>query len=238
MPDKDQGESGGPSLELPSLFGRKKKAKSRTEADQPAPQPLGEAHREAAPEPTPEPAKQRTAPLPVTPAAAAPEPAPTGQMPATAPERVALPAPEPQPASSAPRRVRERRPLRAPSMSTAVASVVVGALVGGLGVLLTYLGLQGCEAVRGTDSCGGPGLLVLVAIVVVMVVAGGAVLRMLSVPDGGNISFLGVGILSVVVLMFLVDQLFEPWIVAGLPLLSAASFAVAHWVTTRFVEDL
>jgi len=230
MPDKEMGDGDGPSLELPSLFGRKKRSRSRAAEPEPAPEPAAEPDRAPLPEPVTAPVAEPVT-EPVT------EPVAATEVERTAPLPVAT-APSPEPVAAAPRRVKERRPIRVPSMSTAAASVFVGALVGALGVLLTYLGLQGCEAVRGTDSCGGPGLLILVAIVVVMVVAGGAVLRALRVPDAGNLSFLGVGILSVVVLMFLIDQLFEPWIIVAIPLLSAAAFALAHWVTTRYVEDV
>ena len=61
-----------------------------------------------------------------------------------------------------------------------------------------------------TDSCGGPGLLVLVVIVVVMILAGAALLKAFGVGEAGNISFLGVGLMVVVVLLFLLDHLSTP----------------------------
>ena len=125
-----------------------------------------------------------------------------------------------------------------PALGAAVAALVVGALVGLLGVVLTFLGLQGCELVTGTDSCGGPGLLVLVAIVVAMVLAGAAMLRLFGVPDAGSVSFLGVGLLMVVVLVLLIDSLASPAMLVVIPVLTAGCFALARWVTTQLSDDV
>jgi hypothetical protein len=107
-----------------------------------------------------------------------------------------------------------------------------------MGCVLTWLGLRGCEVVTGTSSCGGPGLLVLVVILAVMVLAGTVVLRALRVPDPGSVSFLGVGIMTVIALLFLIDYLYDPWMFLVVPLVTALSFAVARWVTTLYADDL
>ena len=52
------------------------------------------------------------------------------------------------------------------------AAVVTGLVVGALLVALVWAALQGCEWVRGTSSCGRPGFVVLIAILVLLVIAG------------------------------------------------------------------
>jgi hypothetical protein len=151
-----------------------------------------------------------------------------------------------EPADQAPAAEREpdpepaRRPepavVPAPLLPPTVAAALTGLLVGLVGAGLTALGLRGCEAMRGTDSCGGPGLGVLVAILVVMVVLGALVLKLLAVSEHRGVSVLGVGLMTVVVLLTLTEQLFSPWMFVVVPAISAASFLVARWVTTRFVD--
>lgn len=182
-------EEDGPSLELPSLFGRRKKRHPEPAAVQPVP----------VPEPVPEPEPQILAPTPEEPKA--------------------------------------RRELRLPAWASSTAALVVGAVVGALGCVLTWAGLQGCELATGTDSCGGPGLLVLVLILVAMVVAGTAALKLFGVQGAGNLSLLGVGLLAAVVLVFLTGYLYEPWMFLGIPVLTALCFGVAHWLTTRQVDE-
>ena len=125
-----------------------------------------------------------------------------------------------------------------PDVAASTAAFVVGAMVGLAGCLLTYVGLQGCELVTGTGSCGGPGLLILIVILVAMVLLGAAILRALRVPDPGNVSFLGVGMLTVVALVFLADYLYEPWMFVVVPAVTAVSYAIARWVTTLYAEDV
>jgi len=114
----------------------------------------------------------------------------------------------------------------------------VGAAVGLLGCALTYVGLQGCEVVTGVSSCGGPGLLVLVVILVAMVLVGAVVLRWLRVPDAGNLSFLGVGMMTAIALLFLIDYLYDPWMFLVIPAVTAMTFGIAQWITTRYTEDI
>jgi hypothetical protein len=127
-------------------------------------------------------------------------------------------------------------PPSAPVLSGPVAAAVTGLVVGLLMVGLSWGSLRLCEVARGTSSCGQPGFVVVLAILVLLVVVGRLLLRSLGVPDAGSISFLGVGVVAVVTLLFLVGALFEWWIVLVLPAVSVASFALAHWVSTAFVE--
>jgi len=114
----------------------------------------------------------------------------------------------------------------------------VGALVGLLGAALTFVGLKGCEVVTNTDSCGGPGLLVLLVIIVVMILVGATMLKAFRVSEAGNISFLGVGLLVVLMLLFSLDYLYEPWMVAVVVGLTAVCFSIAQWVTGQITEDV
>ena len=203
----------------------------------------------AAPEPTTEPTTEPAVPEPEPVATPEPEPvAPTAPTAPTerAPEPAPIPAatrvgtrPEPEPesqAESSGEATGRRRAPTAPDIPPGVATVLVGALVAALGIGLTWLGLLGCEAVRGTQSCGGPGLLIMLTIMVALVIGGAALLKALGVPQSGSLSFLGFGILTVVVLTFLAESLYEPWVLVMLPVISAAGYGIAYYVTTRFAE--
>lgn len=260
MGDKPvDGRQSEPSLELPSLFRRRNKdrgARARR-AGEPLPvpdaepaagpddlsddtdrEPPGEAWPAPAPwsEPEPEPVRDGAA-----------EPALTrtdDRVPVDDAEIEHVPAvegletPRTGRRSSGARRAerRERRARSRPVMPPGVAAVVTGVLVGLFGALLTYGSLLGCDAVRGTKSCGGPGLLLLLVIVVLMVIVGALLLKMFKVSEPRGTSFLAVGLTAVVVLVTLMEELFSTWMFVAVPLISAAAFLVAQWVTTRYVE--
>jgi hypothetical protein len=116
------------------------------------------------------------------------------------------------------------------------AAVLTGALIGLATVGLTWGSQRTCEAARGTSTCGAAGFWLLVAILIGMVLLGAAILRLWRVPDPGSTSFLAVGLLAVVALLFLVDALFSWWMVIVIPLLTVATYALAYWVTSTFAE--
>jgi len=226
----DADEGSGPSLEPPSLFGRKRRRK-------PAPTPPEPVLAEPEPvaQPQPEPTVEVTRPVAVPPVS---EPAPE---PVRRPVvRDEPPTPEPvAPEPVAPEPAAPRRTLQLPRV-TALAGrpgvALVGVLVG-LFVVLATLATQGlCSAVRGTSSCGGGGFFLLVAILVVAAVAGGALLRAVGEPEPGSTALLAVALLSVVTLLFLAGHLFEWWMAIAIPLVSLAMFLVSHWVTTTFSD--
>ena len=141
------------------------------------------------------------------------------------------------------RSTRDRRTPRAQRTGTqvppSIAAPMAGLVVGLAGALLTYGGLQGCELARGTDSCGdGPGGLLLLAILVVMVLVGGALLAWLRVPDPRSTSFLGVGLTAVVAVVALLESLLSAWMFVVVPLVSASAYLLAWWVSSRFVEQV
>ncbi|MFA6298147.1 MAG: hypothetical protein WCS84_07670 [Nocardioides sp.] len=234
MADEDQQDSTA-RLEPPRLFGRKKGRK----ASEPAPEPV------AAPEPEPAPEVDDTLveAAPVAPAPPEEEPPPPlfvdeVEPPAAAP--AAKPAKEPKPvkepkAPKAAKAAKEPRPPREPlpgRLAAALTGVVVGlALVGA-----TAGALRGCEAVQNTATCGSAGFPLLVAIVVLMIVLGSVLLRMLRVPDPGSTSFLAVGLVSVVALLFFIEVIDSWWMVIAIPVVSVAAYLLSHWVTTTFIE--
>ena len=232
MAEKVPGED-GPSLELPSLFGRKKKRDTKQpQPDEPPPvqaqpveppsvqpQPVEPPSVQAQPVEPPSVQAEDTAVIPVI------------YRPKAKPARLDPPPPvEPQHRGRL-----EGRQL--PDLAAGTAALLVGAAIGLLGCALTYLGLKGCELVTGTDSCGGPGLLVLVLIIVVMIVVGAAVLRIFGVPEAANLSFLGVGIMVVVALVFLSDYLYSGSMFLVIPVITALSFATAGWVTSKYPDE-
>lgn len=163
-------------------------------------------------------------------------PAPQADEPEAEPASEPEPAAEPEPEPARPPRRRSRRARRPPALPGPLAAALTGLVVGGLGVGVTYGGLRGCEALNGTPSCGGPGLGYLVAIAVGMVAAGALVLKALQVAEPVGTSVLAVGILAVVVLVGLTGVIFSGWMFLAIPAVAAASYLLAHWVTTRFVD--
>jgi hypothetical protein len=251
MADEERGTD-GPSLELPSLsFGRRRRKKAAQAAPEPPAPPAPEP--EPAPEPAPSPKRTRPpapelpepTPPPLfadevvgraaEPDAAAPAPAPAPVTPVASAAKAAS-----APARSAPKRPtrkpRPRRGLTLPALGGAPAAAVTGVLVGVITVGLTWASLRGCEAVRGTSSCGGPGYLLLLGILIVTILLGAALLRAWGVPDPGSTSTLAVGLLAVLVMLFLVGVLFHWWMILVIPACSALTFVAAHWVARTFVE--
>jgi hypothetical protein len=138
----------------------------------------------------------------------------------------------------APREPRPPRDLTVPTwLKGRVAAMLTGLLVGLFLVAATVLALRGCAAVRDTSSCGGgPGFFLLVAILVLGVLVGSALLSLADVSDAVSTSVLAAGLTSLVAVVFLVDHLLDWWMIIAIPLVSVATFALSHWVTTSFSE--
>ena len=213
MPDKSEDR---PPLEMPSFSLRPRKK------DAPA---------EDTGEDTGEDTREGTAPHEDTPS----EPAP--DLSAPEPPSGSQLEPQAQPAQQPQRRAR-RRPLPAIRVSGLQAAILTGVVVGALALLLAWLAGVGCEAVRGTSSCGGgPGLLILLVVLAALAWEGAFVLRALGVPHAGSTSLLAVGILAVLVLVFLLGSLDEVWALIAVPMASAVAFAASWWVTTAVRDD-
>ena len=238
-------EPSGPSLEPPTLFWRKKKTKP---AGPPPPRdpPVDASPNTILDHPGSGETTQPLAP-PVPPTPAAPpaplivEEAPAQPAASSHTERSSAESPDSQsvgldapPRAPAPDRVPKER--IGPPLPGRVAAALVGLLMGGLIVGLTTASFELCSEVRGTNSCGGQGFLLLVAILTLAVVVGSLLLRLCEVPEPGSTSFLAVGLTSVIALLFLVDELFEWWMAIAIPLVSVATYLLSHWVTATFVD--
>lgn len=117
-----------------------------------------------------------------------------------------------------------------------VAAALTGAVVGLVLVGLTAGSLHLCSSMRGTSTCGKPGILLLLLITVVAIVLGSVLLRLGGVGPHGSASFLGVGLLVVLILLALLPVLDEWWVVIVVPALAAVTFVAAWWLTTTYVE--
>jgi hypothetical protein len=135
--------------------------------------------------------------------------------------------------------VREKKPRRSFRLPIGAipGAILTGILVGAATVGLTWGSLQLCELVRGASSCGGTGLFVLLLILVAMVFLGAGLLRIFGVAEAGSTSFLAVGLLTVVVLVFLVDLLFNWWMIIVIPCVTLLTYTLSAWVTTSFVDN-
>ncbi|SEC15271.1 hypothetical protein SAMN04489844_1780 [Nocardioides exalbidus] len=174
--------------------------------------------------------RKKDAPEPADEAVTEPVDTPVAEPSVPETRTVVQPDPEPEPVTP-----RVRREL--PAVSGLVAAVVTGLVVGLLAVALAWLAGVGCDAARGTTSCGGAiGFPVLVAVVAILAWAGTLLLRTLRVVDAGSTSLLAVGVLAVLVMVFLLGSLDTWWAVVAVPVLAAASYA-GSWLLTHAVAD-
>jgi hypothetical protein len=136
-------------------------------------------------------------------------------------------------AEPAPRRTRTRPAVHLPGP---LVALLTGAVVGLALVGLTSASLQLCSSVRGTSSCGKPGILLLLVITAAVVFLGSLLLRLAGVDAHGSTSFLGVGLLVVVILLALLPVIFHWWMVIVVPVVAMLTYAAAWWLTTTYVE--
>jgi hypothetical protein len=194
------------SLELPSLRSALRRRKRKQRLEPPP-------EAEVFSKPGPEPVAQDTSILPVAMAEAPPEDV------------------EPE----APTRRRPRRAMRVRLPGPLVA-LLTGAIVGLALVGLTSASLHLCSSMRGTSSCGSPGFVLLLAIALVAILLGSLLLRLFGVDAHGSTSFLGVGLLLVLILLALLPVLDDRWAVVAVPVLAMVTFLVAWWLTATYVE--
>ena len=215
----------------------------------PVPAPVPEPSPEPFPSPTPVPGPEPT-PTPAPVPGPLPDPAPVPQPdPVPAPDPVRLEQPvaaaaptalataeEPAPQPEAPRVRREPRHWNLPRINPWAAVAVTGIVCGLIVVVLSFGSLRGCEAVRGVGTCGGFGLFALLVILLVSVLVGAALLGAWRISDPTSTSFLGVGILTVIALVFFLGALESVWMFVVIPVVAAIAFALSHWVTASFVD--
>lgn len=244
MEEKDNGSEDSVNLEMPSLgFGSKRRKRKTEKSDEPE---AAEASTADPFVPPPAPTSPSSFRPPGEPADDRPlyadESADTAVLPPTEDPKPAKAAKPPKPARKpkeplpwkVPKTPREKPLL--PDVPGMTVAVLTGILIGLLACGATYLGLQGCESIRGTSSCGGPGFLLLVTIMIALVLIGAFVMKAFRVTDPGSTAFLAVGLLAVIVLLFLVDIIFEWYMIIVIPIVGAGTFALSHWVTTTFIE--
>lgn len=142
---------------------------------------------------------------------------------------------EAEPPPAEPRRRSERKPIRI-HLPGPVAALLAGVVVGLVLVGLTSASLGLCTSMRGTSSCGKPGILLLLVITLVAIFLGSLLLRLLGVAPHGSTSFLGVGLLVVLILLVLLPTLDEWWVVIVVPTLAMLTYLASWWLTTTYVE--
>jgi hypothetical protein len=134
---------------------------------------------------------------------------------------------------AAPPRVRRSLRIHLPGP---VAALGAGLVVGLVLVGLTSASLHLCTAVRGTPSCGTPGILLLLVIAVVAVLLGSLVLRLAGVAAHGSTSLLGVALVGVLTLLALLPVLDDRAVVVVVPLVAMLCFLGSWWLTTTYAD--
>lgn len=132
---------------------------------------------------------------------------------------------------------RPRRELRLSRLTGPAAAALTGLVVGAFLVLATYGSLRGCTAIRGTSTCGGTaGFPLLLGIGIVAVLIGAGLLRAFRAASPGSDSFLAVALVAVVTTLFLGGHDDAWWMFLVVPILTIGAFALAHWVSVRFID--
>jgi hypothetical protein len=121
--------------------------------------------------------------------------------------------------------------LRSRPLPIPLAAAATGLLVGSASAGLVRLGMAGCDVWRDSPSCGGGlGVGLLTAVVVISWILGRLLLGFAEVPDALMVSFLGVTVAMIVVMLFLIDETFSVWMWLVMPLLTAATFVTSAWL--------
>lgn len=129
-----------------------------------------------------------------------------------------------------------RRPrLRTIKLPGWVAALVTGLLMGLLIVGLTAAFERGCAAIRGTSSCGSAGLWLNLLSLIIAIVVGSLLLKLFGQTDTGSTSFLAVGLVVVIAMLFFLGSIFSWQMIIVIPVLSALAYLAAQWVTSSFV---
>lgn len=125
-----------------------------------------------------------------------------------------------------------------PAIKPAYAAMLTGLISGLICVALGSGTDATCKAIRSDDSCGGGmQLLVIVAILAIEVLIGANLLKAWKVADPFSTSFLGVGLVAMVSMLFYIDAITSAKMLYVIPPITALSFLISWWVTVRFVEE-
>src|SRR5262245_27750602 len=110
-----------------------------------------------------------------------------------------------------------RRPRRPRNVPGPLAAAAAGAAAGLVLVGGTWAAMHLCTLVRGTSSCGLPGVGLLLLIVVVAGIAGSLVMSYLGVAAHASASALGTGLVVVIVLLALLPYDDRWWMAVVVP---------------------
>ncbi|MFY0407164.1 hypothetical protein [Solicola sp. PLA-1-18] len=156
---------------------------------------------------------------------------------------VVVDEPRAEPSSPVAVRVRERsddvrravavRLDRARALPMPALAAVLGLVLGLVAVLLCWAATEVFAALLGTPAGGRWGFLVLAIVGVATIVVGSRALRALDAPEPGATAFVGVVLVPVVVLGLFLGLSATGWAFVIVPLLSAATFALAHLAMAR-----
>ena len=169
---------------------------------------------------------------------------PAVEPPSAKPAKARKPPREPK-TPKAPRQAKEPRTPKPPRQRSFtspqwlpgyLAATGVGALCGGLTVLLAWATSEGCAAVRGVGTCGGFGVFALVAILGIDVLIATALLRVCRVTDPATTAMLGVGLVAVLAMVFFLGETQSFAMVYVIPILMAATFAFSWWITKAIAQ--
>ncbi|MDN7122062.1 hypothetical protein INN71_11750 [Nocardioides sp. ChNu-153] len=130
------------------------------------------------------------------------------------------------------------RTFELPPLPETAAVAATGLVTGLLVAVLATGSLRLCSVVQGTGSCGSPVLLLLVAVLVIAVVLGARLLSAWKVSEPGSTSFLALGLVAFVVLVFLLDVLFSWVALLVVPVVAVAMFLLAHLLTDKLAEGV
>ncbi|HNJ79705.1 MAG TPA: hypothetical protein PKX56_10145 [Marmoricola sp.] len=128
----------------------------------------------------------------------------------------------------APRKLHQRRQLR---VNKSLAAVGGGLAAGVVATALYYTAEQGCHWFLGPGGCGGIGFVSTIVVLLISGAAGAGVLNFLGQPEPVVTAYLGIGLLMVIVLLTVVRQLDQVWMVAAIPALTAGCYLAASWLT-------
>lgn len=117
-----------------------------------------------------------------------------------------------------------------------MAATLTGAFCGGLTVLLAWATSEGCSAIRSGGTCGGYGLVALIAILGIDVILASALLRAFKIADPATTSLLGVGLVGVLAMLFFLRDTQSSAMVYVIPILMAVTFAASWWLTNAVAQ--
>ena len=71
----------------------------------------------------------------------------------------------------------------------------------------------------------------------VLAYAGSVLLTLFGEPEAGSTSLLAVGIMAVLVMVFLLGSLDEPWALVAVPVTAVIGYCASWWVTHAVMDD-